>query len=163
MSEAAELYERDFYAWTQAQAAALRAWPEGLRPNTLDIAHIAEEIEDLGASQRSAVANLLRQILLHLLKLRVLPDPHPRSHWRREVNEFRTQLEQIFDTSPSLRSRRAELAAPVWRRAARQLARDLADEGQDQAATLVKRLEGDTPYFDLDREVLDPDWFPPAL
>ena len=54
MPGAADLYERDFYAWTQDQAAMLRAWPETLRPNTLDIEHIAEELEDLGGSQRSA-------------------------------------------------------------------------------------------------------------
>jgi hypothetical protein len=36
-------YDTDFYAWTQAQAAAIRAgqW------EALDIEHVAEEIEDL--------------------------------------------------------------------------------------------------------------------
>src|SRR6266403_1653518 len=36
-------YDTDFYAWTQAQAAALRAgqW------EALDIEHVAEELEDL--------------------------------------------------------------------------------------------------------------------
>ena len=39
-------YDRDFYAWTLVQAEALRAkdW------HTLDIEHLAEEIEDLGKS-----------------------------------------------------------------------------------------------------------------
>lgn len=35
MSDASELYERDFYAWPWKQAALLRAWPEKLHPNAL--------------------------------------------------------------------------------------------------------------------------------
>jgi hypothetical protein len=41
-------YDTDFYAWTQQQAAALRAkdWA------AVDIEHLAEEVDDLGASIR---------------------------------------------------------------------------------------------------------------
>ena len=85
-----------------------KGWPERLRPNTLDIAHIAEEIEDLGASQRNAAKSLIRQIVAHLLKLRFRPDPTPRAHWAAGTAEFRIQLEDIFKDSPSLRARRAE-------------------------------------------------------
>ena len=46
------LYETDFYAWTQAQAKELRRLAR-LRPNAaLDLAHIAEEIRDLGKSEK---------------------------------------------------------------------------------------------------------------
>ena len=42
----------DFYAWTQAQAKELRRFAR-TRPNLpLDLAHLAEEIEDLGMSER---------------------------------------------------------------------------------------------------------------
>jgi Domain of unknown function DUF29 len=40
------LYDEDFYAWTQQQAALLRRLPPA--GNELDLEHIAEEIEDLG-------------------------------------------------------------------------------------------------------------------
>jgi hypothetical protein len=45
-------YDQDLYAWTQEQAALLRegAWHE------LDLAHLIEEIEDVGHSQRDALA-----------------------------------------------------------------------------------------------------------
>jgi hypothetical protein len=58
------LYDRDFDAWAQQQAEALRAkaW------NQLDIAHLAEEIEELRKSERKAVRSQLRIILSHLLK-----------------------------------------------------------------------------------------------
>ena len=51
-----QLYEDDFYAWTQAQAKELRRFARS-RPNLpLDLAHIAEEIADLGTEQRKGCA-----------------------------------------------------------------------------------------------------------
>ena len=51
---ARELYEADFYAWTRHQARELRRLKE-LRLNAdLDLDHVAEEIEDLGSSERDA-------------------------------------------------------------------------------------------------------------
>jgi hypothetical protein len=57
-------YDTDFYAWTQAQATALRAgaWDD------VDRAHLAEEIEDVGKSERRALAGHLRVLLTHFLK-----------------------------------------------------------------------------------------------
>jgi hypothetical protein len=48
-----DLYERDFYAWTQEKAARLRAL--GPRNDGVDVENVAEEIEGLGKSARSAV------------------------------------------------------------------------------------------------------------
>ena len=160
MSEVTELYDRDFYAWTQDQAAALRAWPERARPNALDIAHLAEEIEDLGSAQRNAAKSLLRQIVLHLLKLRFHSDERSVRHWRSEIVNYRIQIEDIFADSPSLKARRGELAEPCWRQASRLLREDpdLAEDREVQAT--LAAFTATTPYFDLDREVLDPDWFP---
>ncbi|MBY0332230.1 MAG: DUF29 domain-containing protein [Acetobacteraceae bacterium] len=160
MSDATELYERDFYAWTQDQAAHLRAWPEGMRPNALDIDHLAEEIEDLGTAQRSAARSLLRQIAVHLLKLRFHPDASAINHWRGEVSEFRIQVEDIFHDSPSLRARRHELAEAAWAQAARIVGRLLADEGHRDACDAMRQATAEAPCFDLDREVLNENWFP---
>jgi hypothetical protein len=46
MSTHTELYDQDFYAWTQEQAALLR---EGAL-HDLDVTNLAEEIESLGKS-----------------------------------------------------------------------------------------------------------------
>jgi Domain of unknown function DUF29 len=56
--------EADFYQWTQAQAAALRAKDWG----ALDLENLAEEIESLGRSERRAIAHQLERVLIHLLK-----------------------------------------------------------------------------------------------
>ena len=54
-------YDTDFYAWTQAQAAAIRAgtW------DAVDRAHLAEEVEDVGKSERRALVSHLRVLLTH--------------------------------------------------------------------------------------------------
>lgn len=57
-------YEMDYYGWLQQQLALLKAG----RLAELDLAHLIEEIEDLGASQRSALVNQIARLYLHLLK-----------------------------------------------------------------------------------------------
>ena len=69
MPDTASLYDRDFFAWTQDQAALLRAWPEHLRPNGIDIENLVEEVESLGKSDRRAIESLLELVVLHFLKL----------------------------------------------------------------------------------------------
>ncbi len=64
-------YDDDFYAWTQHQAAVLRSLP--VSDNRLDREHVAEEIEDLGKSERDAVRSRIRRIIEHLLKLAYSP------------------------------------------------------------------------------------------
>jgi hypothetical protein len=152
-----DLYDRDFYAWTQDQAARLRAL--GKRNDGLDVENVAEEIESLGKSDRRAAESLIRKLVLHLLKLRLDPDPLPRRRWQGEVDEFRNQLAKIFRDSPFLRARREEMAAEEWK-AMRNLARRrLARDETDVVAARI--LASEALPFDLDAEVLNEDWFPP--
>ena len=60
------LYETDFYAWANEQAALLRG---GKLPEA-DIAHIAEEIESM---EKRELVSRLTVLLLHLLKSRFQP------------------------------------------------------------------------------------------
>jgi hypothetical protein len=66
-TKAAELYDEDFYAWTQQQAQALRMHFRG--DNRLDVEHLAEEIEDLGKCDLHAVQSFVGNVIEHLLKL----------------------------------------------------------------------------------------------
>lgn len=87
----ADLYDRDFLAWTREQAAALRARDTGA--NRLDYDNLAEEVEDLGKSLMRACQSLTERIIEHLLKLRFVPWPQTHPHWRGEIVEFRDQLD----------------------------------------------------------------------
>lgn len=64
-------HDTDFYRWTQDQAALLRALPR--TSNLLDIDNLAEEIEDMGRAEIKEISTLLRQTLVHLIKLAFAP------------------------------------------------------------------------------------------
>ena len=60
-----DLYDRDFYSWTQDQAARLRA----LAPHSgLDLENLADEVADLGRSERNKTFHHLVQACTHLLE-----------------------------------------------------------------------------------------------
>jgi Domain of unknown function DUF29 len=100
-TKAAELYDEDFYAWTQEQAQALRRHFQG--DNRLDVEHLAEEVEDLGKSELHAVESFVEQIIAHLLKLDYSGQAAPRAHWRAEILAFRQTVRRKM--SPSIRHR----------------------------------------------------------
>jgi hypothetical protein len=115
----------------------------------------------LGRSQRRAARSLQPQIIQHLLKLRLQPDWQSERHWKQQVNGFRDQLRDVFAENPSLRAARVELAADLWSRAAGSLRRDLNLDGFDGRAAMAPLPDPAEPYFDLDREVLADEWYPP--
>jgi Domain of unknown function DUF29 len=69
LSEPESLYDRDFFAWTQQQAALLRRAAAGEPSSDLDLQNLAEEIESLGKRDRRALPAQLARITEHLLKL----------------------------------------------------------------------------------------------
>ena len=111
-------YDTDFYAWTQAQSAALRAkdWA------TVDLEHVAEEIESLGNEQRHAVRSHLRVLLWHLLKRAAQPDRRTTS-WRTSLLNARAEIADRLEDYPSLRPQVPALLAAAYPRA-RRLAAD---------------------------------------
>ncbi|NBC32634.1 MAG: DUF29 family protein [Alphaproteobacteria bacterium] len=146
-----DLYDRDFLLWTEEQAAALRRAGETRVNAPVDWQAVAEEIEDLGRRQKFAAESLLRQIILHLLKLQLTRAAEPRAHWRKEVGNFRDDLHKELEDSPSLEGK-LDLAR-VYRYARRRAVRDLPDWGIDP-----QHIPHECP-FSLD-QLLDEDWWP---
>jgi Domain of unknown function DUF29 len=147
-----QLYDADFYAWTQAQAKELRRLAR-TRPNVpLDLAHIAEEIRDLGKSEYDAAFSLVQQILQHFLLIEHSPATDQRIHWADEIDEFRDRLERKL--SPTIRRRLKREFADACARARRRVQRKMARYGETRAAAA---LPEDCPYT-LD-QVLG-DWLP---
>jgi hypothetical protein len=67
------LYRTDYYAWTKQQAAELRRLAAARVNSTLDLPHLAEEVESLGTSQLSGVKSQMRRVMEYLLKLEYSP------------------------------------------------------------------------------------------
>ncbi len=63
------LYDADFFLWTQEQARLLRNSAHAATNLPLDWENLAEEVEDLGRSNRRELRNRLRVVMEHLLKL----------------------------------------------------------------------------------------------
>jgi hypothetical protein len=93
------LYERDILVWAEEQADLLRRLWRGERLNAaIDWPNLIEEVGDVGLSELRAVRSLLRQAIVHLLKLRF--DPGDASlHWRGEIIGFLTDARDRFTPS----------------------------------------------------------------
>jgi hypothetical protein len=98
---AKHLYDEDYYAWTQGQAVELRALAKRRIDTSLDLEHLAEEVADLGRSERDAVRSQARRVIEHLLKLEYSPATEPRDGWKDTVADARSVIDDKL--SPSLR------------------------------------------------------------
>jgi hypothetical protein len=134
----AELYEEDFYAWTQQQAQALRT--HFRTDNRLDAEHLAEEVEDLGTSELHAVESYIENVITHLLKLDYSSLDWPRNHWRREILAFRKSLQRRL--TPSLRRKVSESFDELYVNARETAAADLLESEPG----IRRRLPATNPY-----------------
>ena len=144
-------YDDDFYAWTQYQAEVLRTLRT--RDNRFDREHVAEEIEDLGNSERNAVRSQVRRMLEHFLKLAYSPATEPRHGWRGSITEARSELDGRV--SATLRRDLEQMFSRVYAMARKRVIQDMQDFGEHGAAA---SLPSECPYT-LD-QVLDDDWYP---
>lgn len=96
---AIDLYETDFYAWTQAQASLLRARAGG--DPALDWERLAEEVGDMGKSDWRECQSRTRVILEHFAKLTASSVSAPRAGWRTTIVAQRADLHLVL--TPSLR------------------------------------------------------------
>ncbi|MDY7014644.1 MAG: DUF29 domain-containing protein [Cyanobacteriota bacterium] len=92
------LYEIDFYAWTQEQAKFLKhqQW------NQLDLPNLIEEIESLGKQQRAELRNRLKVLLGHLLKWEYQASKRSRS-WLSTIRIQRFDIVELLEENPSLK------------------------------------------------------------
>jgi len=90
-------YETDVVAWASEQARLIRAG----RFDQLDLAHIAEEIEDVGKSEQRELASRMAVLLAHILKWKFQPQKRSVS-WTLTIKEQRRLLVRRIQKTPSL-------------------------------------------------------------
>ena len=108
----ANLYERDFYAWANEQATLLRAG----NLSAADIAHIAEEIESMGRTEKRELVSRLAVLLTHLLKWQFQSERRGMS-WRATIRNQRRDLADHLVDNPSLKARLPEALSGAYERA----------------------------------------------
>ncbi|WP_422134183.1 MULTISPECIES: DUF29 domain-containing protein [unclassified Endozoicomonas] len=109
-----DLYDTDFYSWTQRQAKLIR---EG-RLAELDLENILEEIESMGRSDYRALQSRLEILYMHLLKWKYQPEKRQMGHsWERTIREQRKQARRILQDSPGLKNKIDAMLPVAYKRA----------------------------------------------
>lgn len=96
--------DQDYFAWQTESAALIR---DG-RMDAIDKGHLAEELEDLGRSERRAVESHLRALIVHLLKRRHQRDRRG-ARWELSIGNARDAITRRLEKRPSLRPRLATM------------------------------------------------------
>ena len=139
------LYDRDFYAWTQEQAALLKSgqWDQ------LDIPNLVEEIETLGRQERRELVNRLGILVGHLLKWQFQPQQRSKS-WTATIIEQRQEVQELIADNPSLKSYLVEAMNKAYQKSVLLVAKETPLSLDD--------LPAQCPYT-LD-QVMDPNFYP---
>ena len=150
------LYDTDLLRWSEHQSALLRRRAAGQLINDaeLDWPNVAEEIEALGKSERSALASHIATIVEHLAKLETSPATEPRIGWQETILRARADVEDILENSSSLRPSLGDVVERQHGRALRLVARSLVLHGE------TPRLPVEGMRYGVD-QVLG-DWLPGA-
>ncbi len=102
-------YEADFYAWTQKQSHLLKTG----QFHQIDWQNIAEEIEDMGQSEKRQLESRLEILIMHLLKWQFQPNLRSRS-WQLTIKEQRLRVEKLLHKNPSLRPKLTEIIEDIY-------------------------------------------------
>jgi hypothetical protein len=99
-------YETDVIAWANEQAAFLRSG----RFELIDIEHLAEEIEDVGKSEKRELASRWTVLLSHLIKWQY-QQLRRGSSWEKTIKLQRKTVQLRIKETPSLK---VSLKDPDW-------------------------------------------------
>ena len=103
-------HDRDFYAWTQNQSQLLRAG----QFDALDLQQIAEELEDMGRTEKRALESRIEVLVMHLLKWQYQPNLRSRS-WQLTIREQRLRVQTLLEDNPSLRPHLSQRIDKIYR------------------------------------------------
>jgi len=110
MAHLSTLYDQDFHAWALQSAELIRTG----QLEQLDLEHLAEEVEDMGANKQQQLENRLRILLSHLLKWRYQPHLRSRS-WEATIKEQRYSIQRLMQKNPSLKNKWDETLTDAYR------------------------------------------------
>jgi signal transduction histidine kinase len=100
------LYDVDYHLWLVETLKQL----EDNELESLDIEHLIEEILDFSRREKRRLDSLMTRLLEHLLKLQYWQAErrYNLNHWKREIRNFRKQINRDLKVSPSLKGYLAE-------------------------------------------------------
>ncbi|WP_375401922.1 DUF29 domain-containing protein [uncultured Sphingomonas sp.] len=150
---ATQLYETDFYGWTQEQAVKLRALLVERSNLDLDIENILEEIDSLGRSDHHQLISRFEEIAIHLLKLHYSTILECENTWKNSVRGQRGRIARLLRRSPSLKPRLGEALSEGYEDALRHFSNEKLIE-----LCMPEHLPGSSPFGV--EECLTDEWWP---
>jgi hypothetical protein len=95
------LYETDYQLWLDQTVAQLQSHDFG----NIELENLIEEIESLGRSDKHAMSSYLMRLCEHLLKVKYWQSERETCFrgWNVEITNFRIQIQEQLDSSPSLK------------------------------------------------------------
>ena len=143
---AAAPYDKDVILWSEQQARLLRAG----RFAELDIEHLADEIEDVGKSEKRELAGRMAVLLAHLLKWSRQPKMRS-SSWRSTIVVQRKRVALAIKATPSLK---AVMRDPDWRE---DMWLDAVAQAQKEMGLALEDLPAVCPW--TMEQAVDPDFW----
>jgi uncharacterized protein DUF29 len=95
-------YDTDLVLWAEDQARALREAARTSSNHTIDWENVAEEIEALGRSEHSSLANYIGTVIEHLARLEASPASEPRIKWQETILRTRRDIQRLLKNNPGL-------------------------------------------------------------
>jgi hypothetical protein len=146
--KSASLYETDYQLWLAQTVTQLRSHDF----SHLDLENLIEELESLGRSEKHAISSYLMRLCEHLLKIKYWKSEREMClrAWKLEVRNFRLQIQEELEASPSLKSFLQDIFTKQYKNG-----RKLFLDASDLSAKLIP----EAPDFTLE-QALDEDWLP---
>ncbi len=143
-----DLYDTDYNLWVLETVKKL----ENRDFHSVDWENLIEEILDLSKKDKRKLQSLLKKLIEHLLKLTYWESERERNrnHWRREIRNFRQQIQEELIDSPSLKVYLIEIFDDCYQKG-RRLASD--------ALGLPLNTFPKSPIATLE-QILDENWLP---
>lgn len=105
-------YVTDYAGWAAQQAALLRAG----RIESVDIEHIADELDAIMGNEKRELSRRFRVLIAHLLKWHYQPEARSAS-WRGTIRYQRDDINDLLADSPSLKPTVPEKIAAAYPKA----------------------------------------------
>ena len=143
--DVSDQYEIDYARWIFDQIELLRRGAM----QEIDFTHIAEELEDLGRSERRALASHLKVLMQHLLKWQLQPQTRS-SSWQGSIETARTEIHELLTDSPSLRAQLRPRVSSEYERSRAAASRE--------TNLPLETFPDECPYSP--KQLIDPEFFP---
>jgi hypothetical protein len=143
-----QLYETDYHLWVLETVKQLQNGDF----EAVDWENLIDEVSDLSRREKKKLKSLLRNLWEHLLKLKYWRTELERnqSHWKGEIRNFRKQIRDELEDSPSLKNYLNEISRECYEDAKE----IVSDKSQLSLETFPQE-----PIALLD-QVLDENWLP---